>query len=70
MESWAGDIARQTAPNLMSQFPEHMSEWYLIPPYTVSLLSAWLWQGRRTPVEVNQNVGNNCEDKMGGPTAG
>ena len=39
--SLTGDITRQTAPNRTSKCPEHTSDWYLIPPSTVSLLSAW-----------------------------
>jgi len=37
-----GDIAGQTAPNPTSQFPEHISDWYLTHPFTISLLSVWL----------------------------
>jgi len=33
--------------NDTSQSPEHMSGWYLTPPFTASLLTAWLRQAAR-----------------------
>jgi hypothetical protein len=55
-ESLIGDIARQNAPNPTSQFPEHISDWYLTHPFTVSLLSVWLAPRRTLNTKRNGDI--------------